>query len=490
VNATDSVQLIGTSADGRASSLLGAQTGSRGKAGNLSIDTRNLIVRDGAQVSSGTFGEGAGGNLTVNATGSVQLIGESVNGQFVSGLFSRTVNRGKAGDLSIETGNLIVRDGAQVSSGTRGEGAGGNLTVNATNSIQVIGRTADGQFPSLLTATTTASGNAGDLLLKTRQFIIEDGGQVSSQQTTATATGNVGNINIEVQVLAVRNNASITVEDRSTRVDGQGTEPIGNINIQTESFTIDRGIISAETASTNGGNIALDVQDLLLLRNGSLISTNAGTVGAGGNGGNITFNGNFIVAVPKENSDITANAFTGQGGRVEINAQSVFGIQARPQLTPLSDITASSERGIAGVVSINTPDVDPNRGLVQIPVDVTDASGLIVQTCPTGNTTANQSNEFVITGRGGLPPTPSEAVNRDAIQVDLVTTNAEEQPSISPNQPDQTSSPRTTPATRLTHAPLVEAQSWQLGADGRVVLVAAAPQSAIAPSSNRSVYCP
>ncbi|NJM72343.1 MAG: hypothetical protein HC862_20430 [Scytonema sp. RU_4_4] len=38
-----------------------------------------IVLRDGAQVGAGTFGAGDGGNLTVNATDSVQVIGISSN---------------------------------------------------------------------------------------------------------------------------------------------------------------------------------------------------------------------------------------------------------------------------------------------------------------------------------------------------------------------------------------------------------------------------
>jgi large exoprotein involved in heme utilization and adhesion len=73
------------------------------------------------------------------------------------------------------------------------------------------------------------------------------------------------------------------------------------------------------------------VQDLLQLRRNSQISTNAGKAQAIGDGGNITINApnGFIVAKPQENSDITANAFTGSGGKVQINATGIFGIAPR-----------------------------------------------------------------------------------------------------------------------------------------------------------------
>jgi filamentous hemagglutinin family protein len=422
VNASDSVRLIGTSADGREVSGLFAGSENRGNAGNLRIDTENLIISGGAQVSSSTRGQGASGSLTVNASDSVRLIGTSADGRFASGFFASSENLGNAGNLRIDTGNLIVSDGAQVSSGTIGEGAGGSLTVNASNSVRLIGTSADGQFPSSLTATTRASGDAGDLTLKTRQFIIEDGGQISSQ---STATGIAGDI---------------TLQTNSLFLEGEGSS------------------ILADTASTDGGNISLQVNDRLLLRNGSQISTTAGTERAGGNGGNIDIDSQFILAVPSENSDITANAYEGRGGNVNVTAQGIFGIEFREKETNFSDITASSQFGVDGSVQIDNPNVDPSRRVVNlpnIPVEVE-----IVQACQPSE---SQQSEFVITGRGGLPPSAQEILSTDTTGIDWVTLNpntAAKPETITENAPSEVS------------RPIVEAQGWVVAANGKIILTA------------------
>jgi large exoprotein involved in heme utilization and adhesion len=135
-------------------------------------------------------------------------------------------------------------------------------------------------------------------------------------------------------------------------------------------------------------------------------------------------------------------------------------------------------------VTLNTPDVDPSRGLSQLPVDLTDASRLIVQNCPTGDSLAKQPNEFIITGRGGLPPTPSAAVDRDAIQVDLVTADASDRPSVSQTQPDQASLP-----SLSASAPIVEAQTLERAADGTMLLVAAVPNTPIDHFPDRLIHC-
>ena len=66
-----------------------------------------LLVKDGAQVFTGTFGDGNGGNLTVDAQ-NVQLIGTTEDNKFSGGLFasSQPNSKGNAGDLTINTNTL------------------------------------------------------------------------------------------------------------------------------------------------------------------------------------------------------------------------------------------------------------------------------------------------------------------------------------------------------------------------------------------------
>jgi large exoprotein involved in heme utilization and adhesion len=215
------------------------------------------------------------------------------------------------------------------------------------------------------------------------------------------------------------------------------------------------------------------VQNLLLLRHNSKISSTAGIAGAGGNGGNITINSSSIVAVPGENSDITANAFTGNGGNIQITTQGIFGIQFREDETPLSDITASSEFGVNGVVEVNTPDVDPNRGLVALPTDFVDASGLIASSC--GATVGQQKNELVITGRGGIPPNPGETLSSDTVWSDLrsITQQAGSLPNAAVAKPRR--HPATGQTTGQTTRLLMEAQGWVTNQFGEVVLTARSP---------------
>lgn len=83
--------------------------------------------------------------------------------------------------------------------------------------------------------------------------------------------------------------------------------------------------------------------------------------------GNITINAPFIIAFPNEDSDITANAFEGNGGNIDITTNAIFGIEFRDEPTLLSDFTVSSELGIDGNFALDDSGIDPTRGLIILP---------------------------------------------------------------------------------------------------------------------------
>lgn len=89
----------------------------------------------------------------------------------------------------------------------------------------------------------------------------------------------------------------------------------------------------------------------------------------------------------------------------------------------------------------------------------------VAQTCqPSGN---QSQSKFVVTGRGGLPPTPTEALNTDAIAVDWVTLQPESEHKYNPAS-------STSPITHESK-PIVEAQGWLIDRNGKVVLTASVP---------------
>ncbi|MDJ0717032.1 MAG: filamentous hemagglutinin N-terminal domain-containing protein [Prochloraceae cyanobacterium] len=448
--------------------------------GDIVLQARQIVLSGNSDIFSVNLSEAPGRRITVKASESVEITEDS-------NLFTRSRSTGAAADIIIETKQLLVRDnGSFIETSTESDGRGGNLTINATESVEVDGR---GGFNRLSTQ-TFANGDAGTLNITTKSLILRNGGRLSSstesfgnggqviinaiesievsgqgisfnevkksgvfaetRQTRGTeAKGNGGDITINTERLVVRDGAEISASSESSI--GKG----GEIRIQVGSFTLENGTISAETVSTQGGNITLTIDDRLNLRNSSKISTTAGTEGAGGDGGNITINAPFIIAFPKDNQ-ITANAFLGNGGNINIDTNFIFGVP------DFLEISASSQFGLAGTVAINSAGLEPSRGLVKLPENVVDPSEQIAQNpCRKG-----RGSKFVITGRGGLPPSLSEDLSSEATQVRLVEP--------APMESRETGEQRSREAEEKTSTPkpIIPARGWIFNDKGEVVLVA------------------
>ncbi|BAU12100.1 unknown protein [Leptolyngbya sp. NIES-3755] len=448
----------GQDADGNSTfvSSAVAAAGAIGMAGDLNITADALFVANGAFLSTATLGKGNGGTMNItantasfdgygrsgaatfatsavneNAIGNGGVININANALSVTNgalLTTITVKPGSAGDINVNANTLDVLNGGQILSTSFGSGKAGTLTFNVRDRITLSGSdpnytersklpgfndafsigAASGLFGNTVEGQT---GAGGDLRIQTRELFVQEGARASVSNLGA---GNAGNLIVTADSIRLSNAASL----------------------------------SAESRAGSQGNISLSANDIVL-RQGSTITTNAtGTA----TGGNITIAAPIILGL--ENSDISANAVQGQGGKIEITTEALLGLKYRDRLTPESDITASSEFGVSGSVQINTIGVDPNSGLIELPVDLSDASQQIAKGCKT-----NQGNRFVVTGRGGVPMNPSEQVRGDRTWNDL-------------RHPMNTG----TIATAPLFAPLVEATAWERNSEtGKVQLIAAQP---------------
>jgi filamentous hemagglutinin family protein len=403
------------------------------RGGNLTVETDSLQISGGAKISSTTFGRGDAGSIAIRAK-DISISGGSAS--LASGILAPVSPgaTGRGGAITIQAERLNVTDGAQIFTTTLGSADAGNLFVNASDFVRLAGQTANGRS-GLFASAVLGSGSGGDLTVVSDRLFVQDGATISVSNLPSTTN--------------------------SLFPPGQGSA--GNLKINARNIFLDnQALLTADTVVGDRGNINLQT-DLLALRRESRISTDAKGTASGGNIGIFAPNG-FVVAVPRENSDITANAAQGNGGRVDIAATSLYGIEPRARLTPLSDITASSEFGVAGVVTLNTPYLNPVRGLLQL-VE-TPNSPVVLQGCQPnqGSTTASR---FTSIGRGGSRTQPTDALTNQTILGDASL----------PNQWRETPVTRSTPVTDFSFDRIVEAQGWQVDQHGRIVLVAALPST-------------
>ena len=393
VTASESVEVIGESANTQRSSGLAVTTEGSGDAGNLTIDTGYLLLRDGAVVAAGTFGAGNGGSLKITASSSVEVIGSSADGQTGSGLSADSEGSGDAGNLTIDTGYLLLRDGAQISTGTRGEGKGGNLQITASNLVEIIGESADSNTPSGLFTASEGSGDAGNLKVDTRRLLVQDGAVVSS---SSRGEGTAGDINITAR----------------------------------DTLQADNGTISTNTSRSIGGDLTINAGNIRLFGD-SDIKTNVAS--GADNGGSITLTAGSILAF--DDSDILTFARDGRGGDIKLNTPAFFGENYRPApsntnpdtLDNNNQVDINARGAFSGIILI--PDVSfIQNSLTELPENQINTDSLLASSCIVRRNQPTRGS-FTVTGAGGLPQRPGDAQISSFPTVDVETLPSNDTPS-------------------------------------------------------------
>ncbi len=233
-----------------------------GDGGQISVTAGHLSITDGASITSGTLGPGAAGTIAITAEGIEMESGgvissESVNiGAGGAGgaidiaadtlfltdagtkITTETAGAGRAGDARARVGQLVIKDGAAISSASVNPGVAGDagtVTVEAAGDI-TIGSGG---------AITTEAGNAGGGRMAVTaggRLDIRDGMITTSVQFGA-ASG--GDIDATAGVLLLRNGQII-----AKAYEGRG----GNIHIISDVFiaSLDSVVSASSTLGIDG----------------------------------------------------------------------------------------------------------------------------------------------------------------------------------------------------------------------------------------------
>ncbi|MHC5772167.1 MAG: beta strand repeat-containing protein, partial [Nostoc sp.] len=282
--------------------IISSDTFGSGKGGNIQISAPSISLTNGAQLSASTHSIGTGGNITLVASDRVELSGKTTNifkGFFVqndssnisglppgtylggyipngttsqppdgtvfpTGVFSQTTTNstGSAGNLKIDTGRLIVNNGAAIATTSFGKNSNaGDISIKARDSISIDnGSILSGVAPS-------AIGNSGKVELSTPRVSITNSGIV---QTQTLGDGLAGEIVVNADTV------SISGKDSALRSSSGGTNELlkgtpssrigrgGNINVTANNLQVTDGAVLDATTVTNsiGGDITVKANTL------------------------------------------------------------------------------------------------------------------------------------------------------------------------------------------------------------------------------------
>ncbi|NEQ97093.1 MAG: filamentous hemagglutinin N-terminal domain-containing protein [Cyanothece sp. SIO2G6] len=425
-----------------------------GAGGNISINTTRLAVREGALVSSSTLGNGDAGKITIDASDRVILDGTVPNGRVGSAVASAVAGEaiGAGNNIILVTDRLRVVNGAEIVATTAAAGDAGRIRVVANDAITVDnqGRISvavlDGavgnaqsirlQTPQLfvtsgseISAATAGDGNAGDIRLQITDAIALSDSAITSE-VAETGNGDGGDITIQTGDLSLGDRARISArsfnqpeddETISTEVRSRAnirqntnsdnvTGDAGNIIIAVDNgLFMDDSSITTEAIAFAGGNIDISATAMRLEGNGD-IQTNVRSGPEGG--GNIILSADSILAF--EDSDILAFADEGQGGDITLDTIAFFGenfttasLNQNPDELDGNDrVDINATGAFSGTVTL--PDLSFIRNsLNTLPDTLVDPDTLIANSCVVRSEAGRST--FIITGAGGLPQQPGDS---------------------------------------------------------------------------------
>ena len=501
-----SVEIFLPSASQVSSNTFGA-----GKGGDVEIVTQDLRLTDGGGVVLQTIpGSTAdGGDLSIAATKSIKLagtrplLGIGNNAENIilptlsldtaieinqgSEISVTSINEGNAGDINIFAQNISLKDGASIGAVPFSSGDGGNITIDAAQSIEVVGASPrTGSASSVIAVSTLAEGNSGNIKISAENLRLIDGGQILSSSSSIGDAGDIELNTLSTKISGFRssnkspslisarataggdggnifmNTGNLTISDRaSLSVRGAGSSVSGNLMVNAKSIELNSfSSITATTEFQSGGNITLKIEEDLTLKDNSLISAQAFN---NANGGNLNLEVGFLIANPNENNDILATAVEGDGGNINIQGDGIFGIQARKSRPPnfSNDIDASSEFGMDGIVILNIPNFQEFRSLLAR------AQGLIDVDYLLKNNFCNLSrdSEYYVVGKGGMAFT---------IDDDLPVADSWSDWRFLDSGESQAAVPVPTTADEPRKLEMI--QGWTSDRQGRIVLTADASQ--------------
>ncbi len=473
------IEVIGRSPDGDFASTISASVlepregRASGNGGDILIETDGLIIQDGATIAARTLGDGTAGNISIQANDNITISGfSSVSGNSSAISASTELSAtGEGGNIEITTPLLNIENAGVITASSSSDFDGGNISLN----VKTLNITTGGQ----ISTSSVSSGNAGTVEVNTSDRLnisgidanfnerqetamirgeeLQSNSAESAISSLATDNSNAGSVTINTPQLRIEDRGLVTVSSS-----GEGVA--GSLNVNAPSIELKNATLSAETSAGDEGNITLN-SSIISLKNNSAITTSAR---GNATGGNISIDTQLIVG--RNNSQINANAIEGQGGNIQISADGVF-------LDNNSQITATSAIGIDGTIDVNTQ-VDPTQGVVTLSPEVVDAESVVAQNLclPNQDGIANSSS-FVITGRGGLPPNPSQplTVLRGIVgwETEIDKQRRRNGKMVSHQKQPNVVVYRRPEANNLSE--ISQAQGWVMTAEGNIMLTTTSP---------------
>ncbi len=282
---------------GMGSRLYTANFFGQGQAGDIEVVAKDIEISDGAMLNASTFSLGNAGNIKIQATGKISVAGADQLG-VISQIATKSnaenegTVAGKGGNIEIEAGELVLKDGGQIATGamsgqSRHSQDSGDITLRVKGTVTLSGVNPYGEnatgFGAGIYATSRGlagnAGRAGQINLQAENLIIKEGAVIKTS-TNNDAEG--GNLKIDIRdTLRISGDAAqiplkppalqqlTYLQTFSPRRYNESTSGI---------YATSEGILEK---SGNSGNLELSAKHLIVTNRGQISTSTAGGGKAG-----------------------------------------------------------------------------------------------------------------------------------------------------------------------------------------------------------------
>jgi len=330
-----------------------------GRGGDITIDADRLEV-DRGYISSSVRGAGDGGTITINAKEAVSVSGSGKDdsglfGEYY-GIYAQTLGTGDGGHVEINTLAMTVTQDGMINGQTYNSGRGGDVTLN----VETLDLTSGGT----VTVSTRGAGRAGDIDINASKSVNVSGrGTKLDNSWIYSAThsaGDGGDITIRTPDLKVDQNGAVfanTLGDDTYDGNTLGDGDAGNVKIETERLVLNNGgaVLAGSECAGQGGNIDITAVESVHISNTAPGGRNAaGVENSGvyaraqgsGSGGSISIRTNTM-GMTEHGEVSTSSTDAGRAGDIDLNLQ-------RLVMHSGSSVTSeSSGSGDAGEIAID-----------------------------------------------------------------------------------------------------------------------------------------
>lgn len=235
------------------SSRITGATWGNGNGSDMLFEAADITVSNGAFVWNSSRGDGSAGSITLNATNSVNLVGTAPDG-FSGGIYANSSQWGNSSNVTVNTHDFNQLDAAYIIIGTYGPAAGGDLTINASGDVTFAGVGALNDPVTVWTG-SRGDGPSGDIVVNAANMYVRDGAQIG---TYAPGPSDAGAITLNI--------------DGLLEVSGQAQDDFGGTY---------QSRLDATSRDGTGGTVTVRADEMQLINGGIIGTTSFGLGDAG-----------------------------------------------------------------------------------------------------------------------------------------------------------------------------------------------------------------